>query len=141
MSTALRRPVDRLSEPFDVVVIGGGITGVCVAREAASRGLRVALIERSDFGSGTSSATTKFIHGGIRYLEQYDVAVVRESLRERRILALGAPHLVEQTQFIMPAWRWSKPAPPLIGAGVALYHTLSVDRNRSAPPSLRIPTP
>jgi glycerol-3-phosphate dehydrogenase len=141
LSTALRRPVDRLSEPFDVVVIGGGITGVCVAREAASRGLRVALIERSDFGSGTSSATTKFIHGGIRYLEQYDVAVVRESLRERRILALGAPHLVEQTQFIMPAWRWSKPATPLIGAGVALYHTLSFDRNRSAPPSLRIPTP
>jgi glycerol-3-phosphate dehydrogenase len=141
LSTALRRPVDRLGEPFDVVVVGGGITGVCVAREAASRGLRVALLERSDFGSGTSSATTKFIHGGIRYLEQYDVAVVRESLRERRILALGAPHLVEQTQFIMPAWRWSKPPTPLLGAGVALYHTLSFDRNRSAPPSLRIPTP
>jgi len=141
LSTALRRPVDRLGEEFDVVVVGGGITGTCVAREAASRGLRVALVERSDFGSGTSSATTKFIHGGIRYLEQYDVAVVRESLRERRILALGAPHLVEQTQFIMPAWRWSKPPTPLLGAGVALYHTLSFDRNRSAPPSLRIPTP
>ena len=141
MSTALRRPIERLGETFDVAVIGGGITGVCVAREAASRGLRVVLVERDDFGSGTSSATTKFIHGGIRYLEQYDVAVVRESLRERRILALGAPHLVEQTQFIMPAWRWSKPATPLIGAGVALYHTLSFDRNRHAPPSLRIPTP
>ncbi|MDA0370216.1 MAG: glycerol-3-phosphate dehydrogenase/oxidase [Actinobacteria bacterium] len=141
MSTALRRPVDRLGDEFDVVVVGGGITGTCVAREAASRGLRVALVERSDFGSGTSSATTKFIHGGIRYLEQYDVAVVRESLRERRILALGAPHLVEQTQFIMPAWRWSKPPTPLLGAGVALYHTLSFDRNRSAPPSLRIPIP
>jgi len=141
LSTALRRPVDRLGDEFDVVVVGGGITGTCVAREAASRGLRVALVERSDFGSGTSSATTKFIHGGIRYLEQYDVAVVRESLRERRILALGAPHLVEQTQFIMPAWRWSKPPTPLLGAGVALYHTLSFDRNRSAPPSLRIPIP
>ncbi len=141
MSTALRRPIERLTERFDVAVIGGGITGVCVAREAASRGLRVVLVERGDFGAGTSSATTKFIHGGIRYLEQYDVAVVRESLRERRILALGAPHLVEQTQFIMPAWRWSKPATPLLGAGVALYHTLSFDRNRSAPPSLRIPTP
>ena len=141
MSTALRRPVDRLGDEFDVVVVGGGITGTCVAREAASRGLRVALVDRSDFGAGTSSATTKFIHGGIRYLEQYDVAVVRESLRERRILALGAPHLVEQTQFIMPAWRWSKPPTPLLGAGVALYHTLSFDRNRSAPPSLRIPTP
>jgi glycerol-3-phosphate dehydrogenase len=141
MSTALRRPVERLSEIFDLVVIGGGITGVCVAREAASRGLRVALVERGDFGSGTSSATTKFIHGGIRYLEQYDVSVVRESLRERRILALGAPHLVHQMQFVMPAWRWSKPATPLLGAGVALYHTLSFDRNRQAPPSLRIPTP
>lgn len=141
MSTTLRRPVQRLSETFDVAVIGGGITGVCVAREAASRGLRVALVDRGDFGAGTSSATTKFIHGGIRYLEQYDVAVVRESLRERRILALGAPHLVQQTQFVMPAWRWSKPATPLLGAGVALYHSLSFDRNRQAPPSLRIPTP
>ena len=141
MTTSLRRPVERLSESFDVAVIGGGITGVCVAREAASRGLRVVLVDRGDFGAGTSSATTKFIHGGIRYLEQYDVAVVRESLRERRILALGAPHLVQQMQFVMPAWRWSKPATPVLGAGVALYHTLSFDRNRQAPPSLRIPTP
>ena len=124
-----------------MLVIGGGITGVCVAREAASRGLRTALLERDDFGSGTSSATTKYIHGGIRYLEQYDVAVVRESLRERRILALGAPHLVEQTQFIMPAWRWSKPPTPLLGAGVLLYDALSFDRNVAAPDSLRIPHP
>lgn len=141
MTSSLRRPVDRLDESFDVAIVGGGITGICVAREAASRGLRVVLVERGDFGSGTSSATTKFIHGGIRYLEQYDVAVVRESLRERRILALGAPHLVQQMQFVMPAWRWSKPATPLLGAGVALYHSLSFDRNRQAPPSLRIPTP
>ncbi len=141
MSPRLDRPVDRLGEQFDVLVIGGGITGVSVAREAASRGLRTALLERDDFGSGTSSATTKYIHGGIRYLEQYDVAVVRESLRERRILALGAPHLVEQTQFIMPAWRWSKPPTPLIGAGVLLYDALAFDRNVAAPDSLRIPHP
>ncbi|MBU3688561.1 MAG: glycerol-3-phosphate dehydrogenase [Acidimicrobiales bacterium mtb01] len=141
MTARLERPIERLSELFDVLVIGGGITGVCVAREAASRGLRTALLERDDFGSGTSSATTKYIHGGIRYLEQYDVAVVRESLRERRILALGAPHLVEQTQFIMPAWRWSKPPTPLLGAGVLLYDALSFDRNVAAPDSLRIPHP
>ncbi len=141
MTTRLERDPSRLSEVFDLAIIGGGITGVCVAREAASRGLKVVLIERGDFGAGTSSATTKFIHGGIRYLEQYDVAVVRESLRERRILALGAPHLVQQMQFVMPAWRWSKPATPILGAGVALYHSLSFDRNRQAPPSLRIPTP
>ena len=137
----LSRPVERLREDFDVVVVGGGITGIWVAREAASRGLRVALLDRGDFGAETSAATTKYIHGGIRYLEQYDFAVVRESLRERRILALGAPHLVDQTRFIMPAWRWSKPNAPLLGAGVALYDLLSFDRNREAPPSLRIPHP
>ena len=135
------RPVERLREGFDLVVVGGGITGIWVAREAASRGIRTALVDRGDFGAETSSATTKLIHGGIRYLEQYDFAVVRESLRERRILALGAPHLVEQTRFIMPAWRWSKPNAALLGAGVALYDALSFDRNRDVPPSLRIPHP
>jgi glycerol-3-phosphate dehydrogenase len=137
----LDRPVSRLSETFDVVVIGGGITGVMVAREAACRGLRVALADRGDFGAETSASTTKFIHGGIRYLEQYDFAVVRESLRERRILALGAPHLVRQTRFVMPAWRWSKPSTPLIGAGVLLYDALSFDRNRDTPESLKIGHP
>jgi len=133
-------PTD-LSQVFDVIVIGGGITGVGVAREAVGRGLRTLLVDRGDFGGGTSAATTKYIHGGIRYLEQYDFKVVRESLRERRILALGAPHLVHQTQFIMPAWRWSKPSRALMGAGVALYDALSFDRNRGAPTSLRIPHP
>ena len=132
---------DVTSGLHDVVVVGGGITGICVAREAASRGLDVVLVEANDFGSGTSASTTKYIHGGIRYLEQYDIEVVRESLRERRILALGAPHLVEQTRFIMPAWRWSKPPTALIGAGVLLYDMLSFDRNRNAPSSLRIPHP
>lgn len=137
----LDRPVSRLSEEFDVAIVGGGITGVMVAREAAGRGLRVALVERGDFGAETSASTTKFIHGGIRYLEQYDFGVVRESLRERRILALGAPHLVRQTRFVMPAWRWSKPSTPLIGAGVLLYDALSFDRNRDAPESLKIGHP
>ena len=135
----LTRTIDETN--FDVAIIGGGITGICVAREAASRGLKTILFERDDFGSGTSSATTKYIHGGIRYLEQYDIAVVRESLRERRVLALGAPHLVQQTRFIMPAWRWSKPPTALIGAGVLLYDTLAFDRNLKAPDSLRIPHP
>jgi glycerol-3-phosphate dehydrogenase len=126
---------------FDVVVIGGGITGVCVAREAAGRGLRTLLVEKKDYGAGTSSATTKYIHGGIRYLETYDFGVVRESLRERRILALSAPHLVRQTRFLLPAWRWSKPGPALLGAGVVIYDALSLDRNRDAPPSLRIGHP
>jgi glycerol-3-phosphate dehydrogenase len=112
-----------------------------VAREAAGRGLRTVLVDKGDFGAGTSSATSKLIHGGIRYLETYQFGVVRESLRERRVLALGAPHLVEQRRFLMPAWRWSKPPTALIGAGVGLYTALAFDRNRDAPESLRIPRP
>jgi glycerol-3-phosphate dehydrogenase len=137
----IERDPSRLDEAYDVVVVGGGITGVHVAREAAGRGLRTLLVEKGDFGGGTSSATTKLIHGGIRYLENYQFGVVRESLRERRILALGAPHLVDQRRFLMPAWRWSKPPTPLIGAGVGLYTVLGFDRNRRAPDSLRIPLP
>ncbi|MGD9703850.1 MAG: FAD-dependent oxidoreductase [Acidimicrobiia bacterium] len=137
----IERDLARLTEPFDLIVIGGGITGVCVAREAAGRGLRTLMIEKDDFGGGTSAATSKYIHGGIRYLETYEFRVVRESLRERRILALAAPHLVRQTRFLMPAWSWSKPSAPMIGAGVALYDVLSFDRNRHAPDSLRIPHP
>lgn len=137
----IERDLARLGEAFDLIVIGAGITGVCTAREAAGRGLKVLLVDKTDFGAGTSSATSKLIHGGIRYLENYQFGVVRESLRERRVLALGAPHLVEQRPFIMPGWRWSKPPTPLIGAGVALYDLLSYDRNRDAPPGLRIPHP
>ena len=126
-------------DPFDLIVIGGGITGVCVAREASANGMSVLLIDKGDFGSGTSSATTKYIHGGIRYLESMEVGVVRESLRERRILALAAPHLVRQQRFLMPAWTWSRPNAPVIGLGVGLYGGLAFDRNRDVPASLRIP--
>lgn len=137
----IERHLDRLDDTYDLIVVGAGITGVMVAREAAWRGLRTLVVDQGDFGGGTSAATTKYLHGGIRYLETYEFGVVRESLRERRILALSAPHLVRQTRFIMPAWRWSKPPAALIGAGVGLYTALAWDRNRQAPPSLRIPAP
>jgi glycerol-3-phosphate dehydrogenase len=137
----IARDLARLADPYDVVVVGGGITGVCVAREAAGRGLRTLIIDKSDFGHGTSAATSKLIHGGIRYLETYEFAVVRESLRERRVLALAAPHLVSQQRFLMPAWRWSKPNTALIGAGVGLYTALGFDRNRHMPRPMRIPLP
>lgn len=126
---------------YDVVVVGAGITGVQIARELATRRRSVLLVDRDDLGAGTSSATTKYIHGGIRYLEQYDVAVVRESLRERRILALAAPHLVRQTPFVLPVWSWSKPGRTLLSAGAAAYHVLAFDRNRQAPDDLRIGRP
>lgn len=137
----LDRDVAALKGAFDLVVVGGGITGVCVAREAAGRGLRTLLVEKTDFGAGTSSATTKYLHGGIRYLEQYEFGVVRESLRERRILSLAAPHLVQPVRFLMPAWRWSKPSAPLLAAGVLAYDLLAYDKNWGVPRSLHMPKP
>ena len=137
----IERDLGRLSDSYDVIVVGGGITGVCVAREAAGRGLRTILVDKGDVGHGTSSATSKYIHGGIRYLETYEFGVVRESLRERRVLALAAPHLVTQQRFLMPAWRWSKPSTALIGAGVGLYTLLGFDRNRHMPSDMKIPMP
>lgn len=133
------RALAEAPDSVDLLVIGGGITGVCIAREAAATGLSVLLVDKTDIGAGTSAATTKYIHGGIRYLENLEVAVVRESLRERRILSLAAPHLVRQMRFLMPAWAWSRPGAQVLGLGVGLYGQLAFDRNRDAPPSLRIP--
>jgi glycerol-3-phosphate dehydrogenase len=90
------------SEHFDVLVIGGGITGAGVALDAAARGLRTALVERSDFASGTSSRSSKLVHGGLRYLEQREFALVYEALRERQRLLCNAPHLVDPIPFVVP---------------------------------------
>ncbi len=139
--TRIERNLAWLDEAYDVVVIGGGITGVNVARELAGRGVGVLLVDKGDVGHGTSSATTKYIHGGIRYLESYEFAVVRESLRERRFLTLAAPHLISQRRFLMPAWSWSKPPATLIGAGVGLYTALGFDRNRDVPERYETPLP
>ena len=96
---ALARLVE---ETFDLVVVGGGITGAGVALDAASRGLRTALVERGDFASGTSSKSSKLVHGGLRYLQQKELRLVRESLTERRLLLQNAPHLVEPLTFLVP---------------------------------------
>ncbi|MDA0285913.1 MAG: FAD-dependent oxidoreductase, partial [Actinobacteria bacterium] len=87
------------SEQFDVLVIGGGITGLGVAVDAATRGLKVALVERDDFASGTSSKSSKLIHGGVRYLQQGEIALVYEALHERHRLKRNAPHLVQTLPF------------------------------------------
>jgi glycerol-3-phosphate dehydrogenase len=96
---ALRRLAD---EPFDVVVVGGGITGAGCALDAASRGLRTALVERGDFASGTSSKSSKLVHGGLRYLQQKDIALVYEGLAERQLALRNAPHLVRVLPFLIP---------------------------------------
>lgn len=109
---------------YDLCVIGAGINGAAIARDAAGRGLSVALIDQSDLGSATSSASSKMIHGGLRYLEQFEFAMVRESLQERASLLRNAPHLVHGAQFILPLQKASRPA-WMIRIGLYLYDYLA----------------
>src|SRR5881394_688859 len=101
---------------WDVIVIGGGATGLGAAVEAAARGYRTVLLEQSDFAKATSSRSTKLIHGGLRYLRQRDFSLVRESLRERGLLLQNAPHLVRPLPFIVPTYAWWEG--PYYGAGL-----------------------
>ena len=112
------------SEQFDILVIGGGINGVGIALDGASRGLKVALVESSDFAAGTSSRSSKLIHGGLRYLEQYDFKLVREALQERELMVTTlAPHLVKPVSFLYPLHEKFKER-TYVGAGMALYDAL-----------------
>ena len=111
-------------ERFDVVVIGGGITGAGVALDAASRGYSVALLERADFASGTSSRSSKLVHGGLRYLRQFELGLVREALVERALLVALAPHLVRPLPILVPAFDGVRPD-RLVGVGLNLYDVMS----------------
>ena len=117
------------TDHFDVVVIGGGITGVGAALDAASRGLSVALIEARDYAAGTSSKSSKLIHGGLRYLEMLDFSLVREALRERELLLTRlAPHLVKPVPFLWPLKHrlWER---IYLGTGLILYDTIGGARS------------
>jgi len=118
--------VARLTEPgtvWDFLVVGGGATGLGVAVDAASRGHRVALVDRNDFCKGTSSRSTKLVHGGVRYLQQGNVSLVLEALRERGILRNNAPHLVRNLPFVVPNYEWWEA--PFYGIGLRLYDLLA----------------
>jgi glycerol-3-phosphate dehydrogenase len=117
------------STAFDLVVIGGGINGAGVARDAALRGLKPILIDKSDFGSGTTSWSTRLVHGGLRYLESFEFKLVRESLREREILLKAAPHLVKPIQMTIPIYRSGSRSYWEIQAGMLLYDVLSFDKS------------
>ena len=119
---------DPLALPFDLVVVGAGVNGVGIARDAALRGLRVALLEQDDICSGVSAWSGRLVHGGLRYLEHYDFALVRESLRERETLFRLAPHLVEPVRLIMPFYKHNRRPGWLIRVGMALYDVLSFDK-------------
>lgn len=116
-------------QKFDVIVIGGGIIGAGIARDAALRGLRVALFEKADFGGGTTAGSTRLIHGGLRYLEMYDFGLVRMDLREREILLRIAPHLLKPLEFLLPFYGRSLYYRARLRAGMFLYDALSFDKS------------
>jgi len=116
-------------ESYDVIIIGGGISGASVAYEAASRGLKVALVEKNDFASATSSASSKMIHGGLRYLAQMEFKLVRESLRERRVMMNIAPNFVHPAPFLFSLYNNDKNPPVVYKTGMVLYDLLSFDKN------------
>lgn len=126
-------------KPFDVIVVGGGITGACVAYDAAKRGLEVALLEKKDFGWATSAATSKLIHGGLRYLAQLEVGLVRESLRERRILENIAPNFVYPLPFLVPTYEGGQSSKWLIETGMILYDILSFDKGKTWDKAKKLP--
>ena len=120
---------ERLGGTVDVLIIGGGINGAGIARDASRRGLKVAMIEMNDLASGTSSASSKLVHGGIRYLEQLEFSLVFESVSERRILLDIAPHLVNPLGFLFPVYKTSRRGLTTINAGMWLYEGLSLFRS------------
>jgi glycerol-3-phosphate dehydrogenase len=110
-------------QPWDMIIVGGGATGVGVAVDAATRGYSALLLEQHDFGKGTSSRATKLVHGGVRYLEQGNVSLVMEALKERGLLRQNAPHLVSELPMIVPSYAWWEG--PFYGIGLKLYQVLS----------------
>ena len=129
-------PAPPLAEVYDVAVIGGGINGVGIAADAAGRGLSVFLCEKDDLASHTSSASSKLIHGGLRYLEHYEFRLVREALAEREVLLAKAPHIVKQMRFVLPHRPHLRPA-WMIRAGLFLYDHLGKREKLAGSKSLK----
>jgi glycerol-3-phosphate dehydrogenase len=124
---------------YDLVVVGGGITGASVAWDASLRGLKVALLEKDDFAHATTAGSSKLVHGGLRYLVNGELKLVRESLRERRIWETNAPHMVHPLPFVLPTYGWGMSGPIVMGIGLALYDLLSFDRNWLADDDKKLP--
>src|ERR1700741_2258963 len=134
------RDIDRLTtSTFDVLVVGGGIYGLTIAYDAAQRGLTVALIERADFGSGSSFNHLRTIHGGLRYLQTLDIRRARESIRERRTIARIAPHAVRPLPFALPLYRSLVRGKMAMRAGFLLDRLVAFGRNRGVTDAHRLP--
>lgn len=136
----MKRDLNKLSNSeYDVVVIGAGIYGVTTAWDATLRGLKVALIDKGDFGNATSSNSLKFIHGGLRYLQQLDIARMRESIHERMVLMRIAPHLVHPLPVIMPTYSYKLKSRPAMFAALLANDIIGFDRNKLNDPSKYMP--
>jgi glycerol-3-phosphate dehydrogenase len=122
-------PPRTFERPFDMIVIGAGINGAGIARDATLRGLSVLLVDKGDVGAGTTSRSTRLVHGGLRYLERLEVPLVRESLRERQVLLHIAPHLVHPLSFLLPIYEQQKRGTALIRVGMMAYDALSLDKS------------
>ncbi len=122
---------EKLGEPWDLIIIGGGITGAGILAVAARCGVRALLLEKGDFGSGTSSRSSKLVHGGLRYLKHMQVKLTRESVQERQYLLRAAPGLVDPLGFIYPVYKGDKPSPWVVQLGLGIYTRLASDAGKS----------
>ena len=132
----MKRDISQFSRnPYDVLIVGGGINGAAIAHLAALNGLKVALLEKGDFASGTSSKSTKLMHGGLRYLENFEFDLVQESLKERTIQLKTLPHLIRPLKFIIPVYQSDRRPLWMVKTGVWLYDLLSgkyvIEKHRS----------
>ncbi|MBN2637831.1 MAG: glycerol-3-phosphate dehydrogenase/oxidase [Bacteroidales bacterium] len=136
----MKRTIEQQSTGnFDVIIVGGGITGAALAYEAASAGLSVTLFEKADYGGATSSATSKLIHGGLRYLKNMELGLVRESLKERKTLSNIAPNFIYPVPFMIPTYKDSKSGKVVLGMGMVMYDILGFDKKLTNDPSKKIP--
>ena len=127
----MKRNIQSLKDQhFDILIIGGGISGSAIAWDAATRKYKVGLIEKNDYGHATSMATSKLIHGGMRYLAQLDFKVVRESLRERRFFEQNVPHQIFPMPFLFPIYTHTPTPKFILNIGLTLYDILSYDKNK-----------
>ena len=123
------RAIAELGRAWDAVVVGGGVNGLAVAWDLALGGLSVLIVDKGDWGSGTSSWSSRMVHGGLKYLEKYDVRLVRESLREREWLLRSAPHLVKPLPFLLPFYKGGAHSKTALRAGMIAYDVLSFDKS------------
>ena len=128
-----------VSQSFDVAIVGGGINGLAIAWDAAVRGLSVVLVERADFGSGASHGCFRIAHGGLRYLQHFDLARLRESVREQRFLRLAAPHLVAPFPFLVPCYGFGMRGREMLRLGLSIYEAIGAERNSGLAPEVRLP--